>query len=518
MKGYTKLFTSLLVMSCILSNTALMVFAEEPLVGDGTADGLYTIIEPTDAWMEEEISSGEDIYDRTNMIKQEQDEPDSQMDNNSDGILQDDVLPAVSSRQDEELESQEVSIVGTSSGQCGDNAFWSFEDGILTISGSGDMYDYYNFDEEDWPPATPWSSFADQIKTVIMDDNITRMGNCAFYYCINLETVKLPLNLKTIDYMSFTGCSSLKSIILPEGINHIETCAFQSCKSLTSVKFPKTLEVIGPQAFCDCTSLTKISIPVNVKDLTVDAFADCANLTMAVIYNDNISMIYPFYGCKKVTLFGNPGSNAEKHAKEQNIPFATLGSLPSKAPITGLKEMSIGKLRIQAANKGTQADGYQFKWALDSSFTTGVKSASSTKHYIFRSGLVGGKTYYVRARTFKTVNGVKYYSNWSGTKSIKLNILPPKPTLVALKKNGTGFTVTWKKTSGVSGFQIRYSTSSSFTSKKTASVTGAGKTSFTKKNLVEGQTYYVSVRSFNVAADGTKYYSKWSTARQITIR
>ena len=188
-----------------------------------------------------------------------------------------------------------------------------------------------------------------------------------------------------------------------------------------------------------------------------------------------------------------------------------------KAAITGLKEMSIGKLKMQAANKGTQVDGYQFRWSLDSTFKTGVKSASSTKHYFFRSGLVGGKTYYVKARTYKIMNGKKVYSSWSGTKSLKLTILPTKPAISSLKKNGTGFTVQWKAVSGVDGYQIRYSTVSDFSSRKTASVTGAGKTSCTRKNLVKGQTYYVSVRSYKTAADGTKYYSKWSAAKSIKI-
>ena len=129
-----------------------------------------------------------------------------------------------------------------------------------------------------------------------------------------------------------------------------------------------------------------------------------------------------------------------------------------KAPVTGLKEMSIGKIRMQAANKGTAVDGYQFKWSLGSTFNTSVKSAPSTKHYFFRSGLIGSKTYYMKARTFKIINGKKLYSSWSGTKSLKLNILPPKPAITSVSKNGTGLTVKWKTVLGVDGYQIRCST------------------------------------------------------------
>ena len=190
--------------------------------------------------------------------------------------------------------------------------------------------------------------------------------------------------------------------------------------------------------------------------------------------------------------------------------------LVPKAAVTGLREISIGKLKMQAANKGSAVDGYQFKWSLDKSFNTGVKSASSTKHFIFRSGLIGGKTYYVKARTYKIINGKKVYSSWSGTKSIKLKILPTKPRPVSVKKKGNGFQYTWKSVSGVKGYQIAWSTDSSFKTKKTMSVAGAGKHTITKKNLASG-LYYVKIRSYNTAANGTRYYSRWSTVKSVKI-
>lgn len=201
------------------------------------------------------------------------------------------------------------------------------------------------------------------------------------------------------------------------------------------------------------------------------------------------------------------------------LPFVGLENpdKPVNAAITALKEMSVGKLKMQAANKKTQVDGYQFKWALDSGFTRSVKSASSTKHYLFKSGLIGGQTYFVKVRTFKIVDEKKIYSNWSKTKSIKLDILPPKPSVSLANKSGAGFTAKWNPFSNVAGYQIRYATYSDFSDKKTVTLTGASKSSCTKKGLVKNQTYYVGVRSFNIAGDGTKYYSPWSDTRLVTL-
>ena len=144
-----------------------------------------------------------------------------------------------------------------------------------------------------------------------------------------------------------------------------------------------------------------------------------------------------------------------------------------------------------------------------------VKSASTTKTSLSRSGLIGGKTYYFQVRTYNVVNGKKVYSAWSGKKLIKLKKLPAATSITSLTANSSSkFTVKWTKKSSVKGYQVRYSTDSSFRTKKTASTTG---TSMSKSNLSKG-TYYVSVRTFNIAADGTKYYSAWSTTKSVTLK
>ncbi len=70
-------------------------------------------------------------------------------------------------------------------------------------------------------------------------------------------------------------------------------------------------------------------------------------------------------------------------------------------------------------NKNSSATGYQIQYSLNSSFS------SSTKLYITKNstvskqitGLTKGKYYYVRVRSYKTVNGVKYYSEWTTYKT-----------------------------------------------------------------------------------------------------
>ena len=71
-----------------------------------------------------------------------------------------------------------------------------------------------------------------------------------------------------------------------------------------------------------------------------------------------------------------------------------------------------------------------------------------------------------------------------------------------------------KKSTQVTGYQIEYSTSKSFSSKYTKSKTISSykTTSVTLKSLKAKKTYYVRVRTYKVV-DGKKYYSSWSSVK-----
>lgn len=71
--------------------------------------------------------------------------------------------------------------------------------------------------------------------------------------------------------------------------------------------------------------------------------------------------------------------------------------------------------------KATQTTGYQLQYSTSSKFK-GVKTVTVSKNKTTSkkiSKLKAKKKYYVRIRTYKTVDGKKYYSAWSSVKSIK---------------------------------------------------------------------------------------------------
>lgn len=90
------------------------------------------------------------------------------------------------------------------------------------------------------------------------------------------------------------------------------------------------------------------------------------------------------------------------------------------------------------------------------------------------------------------------------------------PSLSSVKSSASGkMTVKWKKVSGASGYQIRYSQKKNFSSAKKVSA-GSSATSKKISSLKKGKTYYVSVRAYKTKS-GKKYYSDWSAAKTVKI-
>ena len=94
-----------------------------------------------------------------------------------------------------------------------------------------------------------------------------------------------------------------------------------------------------------------------------------------------------------------------------------INPVKTSAKLTAAKKA----LTVSISKKSTQVTGYQIQYATNKKFskakTTTVKSYKTTK--VTLKKLSAKKTYYVRVRTYKTVNGKKYYSGWSTVKHKK---------------------------------------------------------------------------------------------------
>ena len=171
------------------------------------------------------------------------------------------------------------------SGVCGENLTWNLSsDGTLTISGTGDMYDYSS-DGIGGIPAPPWISHADSISKILIDEGVTSIGSHAFVWCKNVDYFYLPNGLISIEPFAFYGCSSDVSIVLPDTMSRIGSCAFQHFTGLTSIDIPDSITEIGDDAFSGCYKLLSFNMPDSVTAIGMSSFSGCNNLSTLTLSN-----------------------------------------------------------------------------------------------------------------------------------------------------------------------------------------------------------------------------------------
>ena len=214
------------------------------------------------------------------------------------------------------------------SGTCGaegdgSNLTWTLDsDGVLTISGSGDMHGYGSSGAPwhgrvksaviaEGVTSISWCAFYDctSLTSVTIPDSVTSIGGYAFYDCRSLTSVTIPDSVTSIGDYAFKGCTSLTSVTIPDSVTSIGDFAFQGCTSLTSVTIPNSVTRIGDWAFYNCTSLTSVTIPDSVMLIGSSAFEGCASLTSVTI-PDSVTHIswYAFSHCKSLTSVTIPNS------------------------------------------------------------------------------------------------------------------------------------------------------------------------------------------------------------------
>ena len=204
-------------------------------------------------------------------------------------------------------------------------------------------------------------SYCSYLTRVIIPDNVTKIGDDAFYHCYGLTDatdedlaeaiedeygVKYSKDgkrlLKTNNRLSgeyrvregticicnyaFAGLAysenshcivpcgndNLTGVLIPDGVSVIGPGAFYGCKGLTSIVIPVGVTIIESETFKLCSGLTSIVIPNTVTKIESSAFEHCSGFTSIKI-SDSVTKIesFAFEHCSGFTSLKIPDSVTE---------------------------------------------------------------------------------------------------------------------------------------------------------------------------------------------------------------
>lgn len=314
--------------------------------------------------------------------------------------------------------------------------------------------------------------------SVKIPDSVTQIDTGAFMLCMALYRITIPASVESIGDAAFSMCLSLESVDIKPGVKTIGEAAFVAT-SLKAVKIPESVESVGNSAFSLCDSLKTVIISKSVKTIGTEAFADSpvkniwytgsadewnaiegdfrkdiksakmhcnkpeslrliseARIKLSsskYVYDGKVKTpeVRAYLGGKKLTL--NKDFTVS-YSNNKNIGMATVtvkgcgeysGSFNKTFKISTAKQ-KITKIKTAKGGftakweKQSMADGYQLKYANNSDFENGkskyVKTNSTTSLSV--SKLRSGKTYFVKVRSYTTVDGKKIYGDWSDVKAI----------------------------------------------------------------------------------------------------
>ena len=158
-------------------------------------------------------------------------------------------------------------------------------DGVISIGESAFVYcngltSVYITDLEKWCKILFSSSYSNPVyyahslylnnklvTNLVIPDNVTSVGDCAFQGCSGLTSIAIPDSVTSIGRSAFSGCSGLTNITIPNSVTSIDSGTFYNCSGLTNVTIGNSVKSIGYNAFYGCSGLTSITIPDSVTSI-----------------------------------------------------------------------------------------------------------------------------------------------------------------------------------------------------------------------------------------------------------
>lgn len=412
---------------------------------------------------------------------------------------------------------------------------WTYNNGTLTISGTGDVDDYNN-------SSAPWYDHRYDTTKIVVSNGVTGIGEGAFCYFTELTSVSLPGSLKSIGAYAFRGCSSLKSVVIPDSVTSIGESAFYRCTALTTATVSNSVSMISYGTFMSCENLISVTIPNSVKSIGEKAFYNCGSLTdvyykgstaqwnavMVGLDNDSLQKAniyfvhthsytaavtaptctargYTTYTCSCGDSYVDNYTDRLGHDYVNGICSRCGEADPNyKLAAPELKiTTSSGKPKVY----WNEVDGAVKYWLYRS--TDGVNfnyyDTTTSTNYTNRSTTIG-TTYYYKV---KAIDANDARSEFSVVKRIMCK--PAAPTVSINRSNGKP-KLSWKSVSGAKKYWVYRSTDG----KNFKYWDSTTKTNYTNKGAASGTKYYYRVKAVAIVNGNNVASANSNTKNLIT--